>query len=125
MPKVRSRREIVARCATVTSEVRGALARLPDAADDPDVVDAVWQAEGLGVLLWSLGRLGLPPYDLTFDHDRLLAVTPDGGDRAGAPDRTPLALARPHERAPGGRHAAAPGALEVVRPADRGDRDAR
>src|SRR5690348_3635783 len=78
MPKLRSRREVLARCAAVTSVVRGALARLPGAADDPDVVDAVWQAESLGVLLWALGRLGMPPYDLAFDHDRLLAVTLDG-----------------------------------------------
>jgi len=78
MPKLRSRREIVARCAAVTTGVRGALARLPEGGDDPDVVDIVWQAEGLGVLLWALGRLGLPPYDLAFDHDRLLAVTLDG-----------------------------------------------
>src|SRR3954468_11840051 len=78
MPKLRSRREVVARCAAVTTGVRGALARLPEGGDDPDVVDTVWQAEGLGVLLWALGRLGLPPYDLAFDHDRLLAVTLDG-----------------------------------------------
>jgi hypothetical protein len=78
MPKVRSRREVVARCAAVTAVVREALVRLPEGSDDPDVVDAVWQAEGLGTLLWSLGRLGLPPYDLAFDHDRLLAVTLDG-----------------------------------------------
>jgi hypothetical protein len=51
---------------------------VPARADDPAVVEAVWQAEGLGVLLWALGRLGLPPYDLAFDHDRLLAVSIDG-----------------------------------------------
>src|SRR5205085_2738894 len=75
MPKLRSRREVVARCAAVTALVRGALAQLPERADDPAVVDAVWQGEGLGVLLWALGRLGLPPYDLAFDHDRLLAAS--------------------------------------------------
>jgi len=78
MPKLRSRREVVARCAAVTALVRGALAQLPERADDPTVVDAVWQGEGLGVLLWALGRLGLPPYDLAFDHDRLLAASLDG-----------------------------------------------
>src|SRR5213595_1734922 len=78
MPKLRSRREVVGRCHAVTALVREALAKLPDGADDPAVVDAVWQAEGLGVLLWALGRLGLPPYDLPFDHDRLLAVALDG-----------------------------------------------
>src|SRR5436190_18189119 len=78
MPKVRSRREVLARCGALTSLVHEALAQLPDGADDPAVVDAVWQAEGLGVLLWALGRLGLPPYDLAFDHDRLLAAPLDG-----------------------------------------------
>jgi hypothetical protein len=78
MAKLRSRREIVSRCNAATALVRGALVRLPDGAGDPAVVDAVWQAEGLGVLLWALGRIGLPPYDLPFDHDRLLAVSFDG-----------------------------------------------
>jgi hypothetical protein len=78
MPKLRSRREVVSRCAAVTALVREALAQLPARADDPAVVEAVWQGEGLGILLWALGRLGLPPYDLAFDHDRLLAVSIDG-----------------------------------------------
>jgi hypothetical protein len=78
VPKLRSRREVVNRCGALTSAVREALARLPQAADEPAVVDAVWQAEGLGVLLWALDRIGLPPYDLAFDHDRLLAVALDG-----------------------------------------------
>jgi hypothetical protein len=78
MPKLRSRREVVARCNALTAALREALAQLPERADDPAVVDAVWQAEGLGVLLWALGRIGLPPYDLAFDHDRLLAVPLDG-----------------------------------------------
>jgi hypothetical protein len=77
MPKLRSRREVLARANTLTSAVREALAQLPARAGEPDVVDAVWQAEGLGVLLWALGRIGLPPYDLAFDHDRLLAVSLD------------------------------------------------
>jgi len=78
MPKLRSRREVVGRCNAVTARVREALAQLPEGAEDPEVVDAVWEAEGLGVLLWALGRLGLPPYDLAFDHDRLLAASLDG-----------------------------------------------
>jgi len=78
MPKLRSRREVVARCNALTAAVREALAQLPARAGEADVVDAVWQAEGLGVLLWALGRIGLPPYDLAFDHDRLLAVSLDG-----------------------------------------------
>ena len=78
MPKLRSRREVVGRCTALTALVREALAQLPGGEDDAAVVDAVWQAEGLGTLLWALGRIGLPPYDLPFDHDRLLAVTLDG-----------------------------------------------
>jgi hypothetical protein len=78
MPKLRSRREVVARCTAITALVREALAQLPAGAEDPAVVDAVWQAESLGVLLWALGRLGMQPYDLAFDHDRLLAVALDG-----------------------------------------------
>lgn len=42
------------------------------------MLDGVWQAEGLGTLLWALGRLELPPYDLAFDHDRLLATALGG-----------------------------------------------
>jgi hypothetical protein len=78
VPKLRSRREVLHRCGALTAAVREALAQLPEGAADRSVVDAVWQAEGLGVLLWALGRIGLPPYDLPFDHDRLLAVALDG-----------------------------------------------
>jgi hypothetical protein len=76
--KLRSRRDVVERCAALTTIVREALARLPDDAEEPAVLDAIWQAEGLGTLLWALSRLELPPYDLAFDHDRLLATTFDG-----------------------------------------------
>ena len=86
MAKLRSRREVIARCNAVTAAVREALARLPEGAEDPAVADAVWQAEGLGTLLWALGRLGLPPYDHAFDHDRLLAVTLDAAAFRPAPE---------------------------------------
>jgi len=76
--KLRSRREVVECCSSLTTLVREALARLPAAERDPAVIDAVWQAEGLGVLLWALGRVELPPYDRAFDRDRLFAVTLDG-----------------------------------------------
>jgi len=78
MRKLRSRREVLERCAALTAHVREALAQLPEGEDDPAVVDAVWQAEALGTLLWALGRLELPPYDRAFDHDRLLATALDG-----------------------------------------------
>jgi hypothetical protein len=69
---------VVQRCTQLTKLVRRALARLPEGLEDAAVLDAVWQAEGLGTLLWALGRLELPPYDLAFDYDRLLAIALDG-----------------------------------------------
>ena len=78
MAKLRSRREVVIRCGRLTKLLREALVRLPEGADDPVVVDAVWQAEGLGALLWALGRMELAPYDRAFDHNRMLAAALDG-----------------------------------------------
>jgi hypothetical protein len=76
--KLRSRREVVDRCAKITSALREALAQLPGGAENPGVVDAVWQAEALGTLLWALGRIELAPYDRPFDQDRLLATAVNG-----------------------------------------------
>ena len=78
MARLRSKRDVVERCTSLGALVREALAKLPAGADDLAVVEAVWQGEGLGVLLWALGRTELPPYDLAFDHDRLFSVTLDG-----------------------------------------------
>ena len=78
MPKLRSRREVAERCSALTTRVREALSQLPAREDDPAIVEAVWQAEGLGTLLWALGRIELPPYDVIFDYDRLLATTLSG-----------------------------------------------
>ena len=75
--KLRSRREVAARIDHLTGVLRAALAMLPAAAEDPAVVAAVWQAEGLGTLLWALGRAELPPFDRPFDHAQLL-TTPVG-----------------------------------------------
>jgi len=62
-----------------------ALTILPESADDPAVIEAVWQAEGLGMLLWSLGLVELEPYDRTFDAEWLLATpTAPGTLRARA-----------------------------------------
>ncbi len=74
MAKGRSRRELVERCAALAAQVRAALARLPGGAGDPAVVEALWQAEGLGTLLWALTRIELPPYDRAFDRRRVLAA---------------------------------------------------
>ena len=58
----------------LAEQVKAALMRLPGGEDDPAVVDAVWQAEGLGTLLWSLGLVELEPFDKTFDSEWLLAT---------------------------------------------------
>ena len=78
--KIRPRREVVDRCRELADELRTALSRLPQHADDLGVVKAVWQGEGLGALLWSLGLAELPPYDRPFDHEQLLAIPLDGAE---------------------------------------------
>jgi hypothetical protein len=78
MANMRSRRAVVGRCASLAALVRGTLAVLPEGPLADATVDAVWQAEGLGTLLWALGRAELPPYDRAFDHGRVLAVPLDG-----------------------------------------------
>jgi hypothetical protein len=72
--RLRSRREVVGRVREIGTELGRALERLPAAASDPAVVDGVWQAEGLGMLLWALELAALAPYDRTFDHATLLAA---------------------------------------------------
>jgi hypothetical protein len=78
VPKVRSRRAVVDRCASLTALLRATLAGLPEGAVDDATIEAVWQAEGLGMLIWALGRAELPPYDRAFEHGRLLAARLDG-----------------------------------------------
>jgi hypothetical protein len=73
--KLRSRREVVERTRKLSASLREALERLPADAADPELVEAVWEGEGLGMLVWALGRAQLPPYDRRFDHARLLETT--------------------------------------------------
>jgi hypothetical protein len=81
--KLRSRREVLERVRALSDPLRVALTMLPEAVDDPAVIEAVWQAEGLGMLLWSLGLVELEPYDRTFDAEWLLATpTAPGALRA-------------------------------------------
>ena len=54
--------------------LRVALSMLPASKDDPAVIETVWQGEGLGMLLWSLGLVELEPFDKTFDSEWLLAT---------------------------------------------------
>jgi len=72
--RVRSRREVVERTRALSQPLRTALALLPEAADDRAVIEAVWQGEGLGVLLWALSLVELEPFDRPFDPEWLLAT---------------------------------------------------
>src|SRR5829696_2202201 len=76
--KLRSRREVVERCHAPAATVREGLERLPQAADDPGVAEAVWAGEGLGVLLWALDRAQMPPFDRPFRAEDLLETSLEG-----------------------------------------------
>ena len=52
------------RSRALQAELRGALGRLPS--DEREVIDAVWEGEALGTLLWALQLVELPPYDQPF-----------------------------------------------------------
>ncbi|HEY4346907.1 MAG TPA: hypothetical protein VGM80_04905 [Gaiellaceae bacterium] len=83
--KLRSRREVVEQIAILSDRLKTALGMLPDAEDDPVVIDAMWQAEGLGTLCWALGLVELEPFDKHFDPEWLLATpTAHGTLRAKA-----------------------------------------
>jgi hypothetical protein len=82
-PKVRSQREVVERCRALRTEVGAAAERLAAGGDDGDLVDAVWQGEALGALLWSMQLAELPAYDHAFHTEDVLAVdAADGRLRA-------------------------------------------
>lgn len=72
--RLRPRSQVVERCQALRGDVHAALERLPSR--DPAVVDAVWQGEALGTLLWSLQLLDLPPYDRTFDAAETVQIDP-------------------------------------------------
>jgi hypothetical protein len=81
--KLRSRREVLERIRALSDPLRVALSMLPASKDDPVVIESVWQGEGLGTLLWSLGLVELEPYDRPFDPEWLLATpTAPGALRA-------------------------------------------
>jgi hypothetical protein len=83
--KLRSRREVIERIQALSQPLRIAVALLPEDAANPAVVEAAWQAEGLGVLLWALGLVELEPFDHPFDPEWLLATpTAHGTMRAKA-----------------------------------------
>jgi hypothetical protein len=72
--KLRSRREVLDRVRALSDPLHTALGLLPEAADDPAVIETVWQGEGLGMLLWALSLVELQPFDCTFDPEWLLAT---------------------------------------------------
>ncbi len=65
---------MIERVRSVSEPLKLALTMLPGAENDPTVIEAVWQGEGLGTLLWALGLAELEPYDRPFDAEWLLAT---------------------------------------------------
>jgi hypothetical protein len=92
---IRSRREVLERIDALGAELRGGLERLQTGRLDRPGVEALWQAEGLGMLLWALELATLPPFDRTFDPGRLLAAR---GAEARLRDRTEIEHARESAR---------------------------
>lgn len=79
----RSQAEVLERTATLREEVRAALGRLPS--DDQAAVDAIWQGEALGTLLWALQAVEqLPSYDRPFDTAEVVATASGDAHVRGA-----------------------------------------
>jgi hypothetical protein len=72
---------VVERCRALAELVESALERAAEDAGDTAAVEALWQGEGLGVLLWACSLAELPPYDRPFDHAALLGVEAGGDAR--------------------------------------------
>jgi hypothetical protein len=77
---------VLDRIRALSEPLRHALSLLPEGRSDPAVVEAFWQAEGLGMLLWSLGLVELEPYDRTFDAEWLLATPTAPGSLRAKPE---------------------------------------
>lgn len=91
--KLRSRRQVLERCAVLRREVGDALqsARTGDAA----AIDAAWRGEALGTLLWALELHDLPPYDTPFATQQVIEVDASAGRlRSGAEIELELDAAR-------------------------------
>jgi hypothetical protein len=74
--KLRSRKEVVERSLALSEGLREALARI-EWDDDETLVETVWAGEGLGMLLWALELVQLPPYDRPFRTEHLVATALD------------------------------------------------
>jgi hypothetical protein len=77
---------VLERVQALSETLRVALTMLPGGKDDPAVIEAVWQGEGLGMLLWSLGLVELEPYDRPFDAEWLLATPTAPGNLRAKPE---------------------------------------
>jgi hypothetical protein len=91
--RLRSQSDVVERCRDLQAEVKTALERLPSS--DPAVVDAIWQGEALGTLLWALQLEELPPYDEPFVPEDVAAAKLD---TAALRDREAIELERESAR---------------------------
>jgi hypothetical protein len=76
--KLRSQGDVLERARLLQGELQAALARLPEADGDPEVVDAVWHGEALGTLLWSLQLAELPGYDTAFEPGEVATAPLEG-----------------------------------------------
>jgi hypothetical protein len=74
--KLRSRKEVVEQSLALSEHLREALARV-EWDEDESLVDDIWAAEGLGMMLWALELVQLPPYDRPFAAEQLVGVTFD------------------------------------------------
>lgn len=84
--KLQPERAVIERCRALQDDVRSALARLPSLGGDPRVVEAVWQGEALGTLLWALQLAELPPYDEPFVPEEVAGAGLDGAELRDAED---------------------------------------
>jgi hypothetical protein len=84
--RARSQSKVIERCRVLQGGLADALARVPEEGADPAVVDAVWQGEALGTLLWALQLAELPAYDRPFDSDLVASVDPGRGTLRAAED---------------------------------------
>jgi len=89
--KIRSRQQVVKRVGELSAAVTAGLFALRTDPDDPRVVDALWQAEGLGTLLWALGLVEEEPFDQPYEPEWLVATPLDG---AGLRPRAEIERAR-------------------------------
>ena len=71
--RLRSRRQVVERCRALAELVGPSLPRRNGASER---LEALWQGEGLGVLLWAFALAELPAYDRPFPHAALVRLDP-------------------------------------------------